>query len=141
MVQALAGLLLVWLGGFKLFEWVMRGCIALMFVVVMVTAARLWPGTIEVMGGLWPRLPAGRDGLSWTLALIGGVGGTLTVLCYGYWIRAAGRVGVEALPATRIDLALGYAPCPICLPISAACWESWRWRRRRLIAASPIASI
>lgn len=107
--QALAGLLLVWLGGFKLFEWVMRGCIALMFVVVMVTAARLWPGTIEVMGGLWPRLPAGRDGLSWTLALIGGVGGTLTVLCYGYWIRAAGRVGVEALPATRIDLALGYA--------------------------------
>ncbi|HEY0973858.1 MAG TPA: Nramp family divalent metal transporter [Solimonas sp.] len=108
-VHALAGLALVWFGGFRVFEWAMRICIALMFVVVIGTAAQLWPGASVVAQGLWPRLPVSSQGLGWTLALIGGVGGTLTVLCYGYWIRAAGRHGVEALRVTRIDLAAGYA--------------------------------
>lgn len=107
--HALAGLALVWIGGFRIFEWAMRICIALMFVVVLGTAARLWPGTFELAQGLWPRLPPTQQGLGWTLALIGGVGGTLTVLCYGYWIRAAGRVGIASLRTTRIDLAAGYA--------------------------------
>jgi hypothetical protein len=39
---------------------------------------------------------------------MGGVGGTLTVLCYGYWIREEGRQGVEDLRVCRIDLATGY---------------------------------
>jgi Mn2+/Fe2+ NRAMP family transporter len=108
-LHALAGLALVWIGGFRLFERVMRVCIALMFVVVLVTAARLWPGSDIVVEGLLPRLADTRDGLSWTLALIGGVGGTLTVLCYGYWMRAAGRENADALRVTRIDLAVGYA--------------------------------
>lgn len=109
-VHAIAGLLLVWFGGFRAFEWAMRLCIALMFVVVVGTAARLWPGTAEVAQGLLlPRLPDAPGALGWTLALIGGVGGTLTVLCYGYWIRAAGRRDPGALRATRIDLAAGYA--------------------------------
>jgi Mn2+/Fe2+ NRAMP family transporter len=108
-LHALAGLALVWIGGFRLFERVMRACIALMFVVVLVTAARLWPGSDIVVQGLLPRLADTRDGLSWTLALIGGVGGTLTVLCYGYWMRAAGREHADALRVTRIDLAVGYA--------------------------------
>ena len=43
------------------------------------------------------------------VALIGGVGGTLTVLCYGYWIREEGRHGVEHLRSCRIDLATAYA--------------------------------
>lgn len=107
-IHALAGLALVWFGGFRLFERVMRACIALMFVVVLVTAARLWPGTEVVAQGLLPRLAETRDGLSWTLALIGGVGGTLTVLCYGYWMRAVGRENATALRITRIDLGVGY---------------------------------
>jgi Mn2+/Fe2+ NRAMP family transporter len=108
-VHALAGLLLVWFGGFRVFEWAMRGCIAVMFVVVLVTAVRLWPGTTAIAAGLVPAIPDDPQGVSWTLALIGGVGGTLTVLCYGYWMRAAGRERVDALAATRIDLAAGYA--------------------------------
>jgi Mn2+/Fe2+ NRAMP family transporter len=50
----------------------------------------------------------GGQGLEWTVALIGGVGGTLTVLCYGYWIREEGRHGAEDLRVCRIDLAVGY---------------------------------
>ena len=48
-------------------------------------------------------------GLPWTIALMGGVGGTLTVLCYGYWIREEGRTGASALRTCRIDLGVGYA--------------------------------
>ncbi len=107
-VHALAGIGLVWFGGFRVFEWAMRACIALMFVVVLTTAARLWPGAAEVAQGFVPRIADAPNALSWTLALIGGVGGTLTILCYGYWIRAAGRAGPEALRETRIDLAAGY---------------------------------
>ena len=47
--------------------------------------------------------------MTWTVALIGGVGGTLTVLCYGYWIREEGRKGTEDLRMCRIDLGTGYA--------------------------------
>ena len=46
--------------------------------------------------------------MQWTVALLGGVGGTLTVLCYGYWIREEGRSGPEQLRTCRLDLAAGY---------------------------------
>lgn len=108
-LHALAGLLMIHFGGFALFVQIMRLCIALMFVVVLITALQLWPGAAVLIDGLQPRLPADRAGLNWTLALIGGVGGTLTVLCYGYWIQEAGRQGAGALRLCRIDLAVGYA--------------------------------
>jgi hypothetical protein len=39
---------------------------------------------------------------------MGGIGGTVTILCYGYWIREEGRRGAEDLLACRVDLAAGY---------------------------------
>ena len=108
-VHAVLGLLLVWFGGFRLFEWAMRACIAVMFLVVVATAVRLWPGSSAVVSGLLPKIPQQPEALGWTLALIGGVGGTLTVLCYGYWMAEVGRKGPEALAWCRIDLALAYS--------------------------------
>jgi Mn2+/Fe2+ NRAMP family transporter len=97
-------------GGFKLFEKVMGVCIGVMFIVVVVTAVLLAPGFLEILRGLFvPGIPdAGGSGVTWTLALLGGVGGTLTVLCYGYWIREAGRSGGEDLTLCRLDLGLAY---------------------------------
>ena len=91
------GVALVMRGGYRLFERVMRVCIAVMFLTVIVTAALLWPGTTEVMQGLLiPSIPQiDGEGLTWTVALIGGVGGTLTVLCYGYWLREEGLTKPE----------------------------------------------
>ena len=108
---SLAGLVLVWFGGYRLFETVMRVCIAVMLVTAVVAAGLLWPGTLAVLEGLFlPQIPeAGGQGLSWTLALIGGVGGTLTVLCYGYWLREEGRTQRDDLRVCRIDLATGYS--------------------------------
>jgi len=109
-LASVAGCGLVLAGGFKLFERVMSVCIAVMFVVVVVTAALLWPGTGEVLAGF---VPSGEslsgEGLEWSVALLGGIGGTLTVLAYGYWIREEGRAGAADVPLCRIDLGVGYA--------------------------------
>src|SRR5690606_880850 len=52
------GLVMVALGGYRLFEIAMRICIGVMFVTVVATAAVLWPGTAEVLQGLLvPRIP------------------------------------------------------------------------------------
>lgn len=107
---SVAGLALVLIGGFKLFEKIMAVCIGLMFATVLVTAALLWPGATDVMQGLFvPSIPqADGKGITWTIALIGGVGGTLTMLCYGYWIREKGRTQSNDIATCRIDLGVGY---------------------------------
>ena len=110
MICSLVGIGLVLKGGYRLFAVVMRVCIAVMFVTVVITAAALWPGTGVVLQGLLvPSIPDFSGlGLTWTVALIGGVGGTLTVLSYGYWLREDGRTGPEDLWICRIDLGAGY---------------------------------
>lgn len=107
---SLVGLLLVLVGGFKLFEKIMAICIGIMFVTVIVTAILLWPSTTAVLSGLLiPSIPDIQGtGVTWTVALIGGVGGTLTILCYGYWIKEMGREGTAFIKTCRIDLAAGY---------------------------------
>ena len=108
MAHSVLGVALVLGGGYKLIEKIMSVCIAVMFVAVAATAVMVGPDWSQVAAGLvCPRIPEG--GLVWTIALTGGVGGTLTVLCYGYWIREKGRTGPEALKTCRIDLAVAYA--------------------------------
>lgn len=108
---SIIGLILVRIGGFSLFQRMMSICIGVMFVTVMVTAALLWPGTSEILQGIFiPSIPqADASGIAWTIALIGGVGGTVTILCYGYWIREQGRTQAEDIKICRIDLGVAYA--------------------------------
>jgi Mn2+/Fe2+ NRAMP family transporter len=107
--SGLVGLVLVWRGGYALFEQLMRICIILMFVSVLTTALRLWPGAGQILQGFIPRVPdGGQQTVTWIVALIGGIGGTLTVLCYGYWLREEGMTKPKDLRACRIDLASGY---------------------------------
>jgi Mn2+/Fe2+ NRAMP family transporter len=108
--SSIIGLIMVYKGGYPLFEKAMHVCIGVMFVTAVVTAGLLWPGTAAVLQGLFvPGIPdLDGEGLTWTIALIGGVGGTVTVLSYGYWIREEGRMDSEDLPTCRIDLAAGY---------------------------------
>ena len=107
-IHSFAGVLLVVVGGFRLFERLMGLSIAVMFVTVLTTAFLIRPDLGEVVRGLtFPTIPEG--GLGWVLGLLGGVGGTVTLLSYGYWIREVERTGSQGLRACRIDLALGYA--------------------------------
>lgn len=109
-LSSIIGVAFVYVGGYRLFEKIMTVCILVMFGTVVLTAALLWPGTADVMKGLFlPSIPNfDTTGLTWTIALIGGVGGTVTVLCYGYWIREEGRIHSDDIPVCRIDLTSGY---------------------------------
>ena len=40
--------------------------------------------------------------------VLGGVGGTVTLLSYGYWIRETGRSGRDGIRTCRIDLTVAY---------------------------------
>ena len=107
---SLLGLVMVRLGGYRLFEKVMSACIALMFVTVVVTAILLRPDIGPLLSGLvWPSIPQIHgDGLPWTIALIGGyvmtalfgicmvvIGSTIEVQGRGATliIQLAGRLG------------------------------------------------
>lgn len=107
---SLGALALVQLGGYRVFERAMRVLIAAMFVTVVVSAALVAGSWADILTGLvTPRLPDTPDALTWAVALAGGVGGTLTIVCYGYWMREDGLEGEEALPRCRADLVVGYA--------------------------------
>ena len=108
---SLVGLAMVRIGGYRLFEKVMGFFIAVMFLTVLITAILLKPPLGAVLKGLaLPSIPdLAGNGLSWTIALMGGVGGTVTVLCYGYWIREEGRGSAEDLAGCRFDLGVAYA--------------------------------
>ncbi len=101
--------LMVLLGGFKLFAKVMQGCAVLLFITVMISLCQ-FDLTLEQLKGLFiPMIPLHiPQSVNWTIALIGGVGGTLTVICYGYWIAEVGRVERCDLKKCRIDLGIGY---------------------------------
>lgn len=106
------GVVLVRGGGYQLFQRVMKACIGVMFAIVVLTGILVlvqdWPLVVAQLGAHRQPVLAGT-GLAWTVALIGGVGGTVTILSYGYWIREEGREGMGALRACRTDLAIGYA--------------------------------
>jgi Mn2+/Fe2+ NRAMP family transporter len=106
-LHSLAGLALVWVGGFRLFEKIMSVCIALMFCTVMTTAVLIRPDWSAIGRGLvMPSIPAGS--LPWILGVLGGVGGSVTLLSYGYWVREVGRSGRAGVRQCRIDLGVGY---------------------------------
>ncbi len=108
-LHSLLGLLLVYWGGYRLFEKLMGFCIGLMFITVITTAILLKPEWHQVINGLTlPTLPQSQEELTWTIALMGGIGGTVTILSYGYWIREKGRLTPKELSVCRLDLATGY---------------------------------
>ena len=106
-VHSLAGAALVLWGGFQLFEIIMSVCIGIMFVTVLATAVLIEPEWGAVVQGLVPSIPDGEE--AWVLAVLGGVGGTVTLLSYGYWIREQNRRGREDVRTCRIDLLVSQA--------------------------------
>ena len=104
-IHVLFGLGLVLKGKYKLFEKIMSMMITIMFFSVMVTAVML----VATKGiNLDFRWSYSSMEINWIFAVLGGVGGTLTIICYGYWIKEIGRSGPEGLEQSRTDLVLSY---------------------------------
>jgi Mn2+/Fe2+ NRAMP family transporter len=106
-VHSLAALVLVASGRYELFERVMKVLIAVMVVTLLVAVALVGPDLGAALRGLIPSLPQRSAAAS--LSLMGGVGGSVTLLSYGYWIREKGWGGGGVLGRVRLDLAVGYA--------------------------------
>jgi len=106
---SLVGLVLAGRGTWALFERLMQAGIVVMFVAVIATAALVADDAPALARGLaLPAIPDLPGAVGWTVALIGGVGGTLTVIGYGYWLRETGRDRAGDLALARADLAIGY---------------------------------
>lgn len=108
MAQSLLAAVLVLYGRYRLLERLMKFFIALMFAVVLYCAIALQPDWLAVLRGmLLPRLPQGS--VLFLLGVIGGVGGSVTLLSYGYWMRERGWDGAQHLCRMRLDLLVAYA--------------------------------
>lgn len=107
MICGVVGLGLVWFGSYALFEKIMTVLVGVMFVTVVGLAVLVTPSLPSLAAGLVPSLPGGSA--FYTLGLIGGVGGTITMAAYGYWITAKGWRGPAWMSVMRLDNRVAYA--------------------------------
>jgi Mn2+/Fe2+ NRAMP family transporter len=106
-IHSLVALLLVYAGRYQLVESLMKFLIGMMFAIVCISAVLVQPDWGEIIKSLiLPRLPPGSIAL--ILGVIGGVGGTVTLLSYGYWIREKNWTGRQFYKKARTDLAVAY---------------------------------
>ncbi|MDQ4117695.1 MAG: Nramp family divalent metal transporter [Actinomycetota bacterium] len=106
MIAGVLGLVLVWLQRYAVFEKFMTVLVLIKFVSVVFVAFLVGPDLGALASGLVPRLPSGS--VVYVLGLIGGVGGTITMASYGYWLFAKGWKGPRWLSMMRLDNAVGY---------------------------------
>jgi Mn2+/Fe2+ NRAMP family transporter len=105
-ITGLVGLAFVWFGRYAAVEKIMMVFVGVMFVVVVFVAVRVGPDLPAAVAGLWPTLPDGS--ILYTLGLIGGVGGTITMAAYGYWVNAKGWTNPSWITMMRLDNRVAY---------------------------------
>ncbi len=105
-LSGLAGLALVWFGRYEIFEKVCAALVGLMFVTMVGAAVMTVPNLGEIIAGLVPWIPEG--GMVNVLSLAGGVGGTITLAAYGYWIREKGWTTPAFMRVMRSDNVVAY---------------------------------
>ena len=104
--SGLLGLALVWAGTYAFFEKIIALLVGIMFVAVVGSAAVTLPNLGEIANGLVPRIPQGS--LFYVLGLAGGVGGTITLAAYGYWLKEKGWNHPRWMTIMRIDNSMAY---------------------------------
>jgi len=105
--HSLIGCALVWVGGYAWFEKLMKLLVAIMGFSMLLCALLIvtdWP--IVVKGLLLPSIPAASG--TYVLSIIGGIGGSITMLSYNYWMREEQIRGPGHLGYVRGDIAIAY---------------------------------
>ncbi|ANG98717.1 iron transporter [Brucella pseudogrignonensis] len=105
-VSGLLGLALVWSGKYEFFEKVLTAMVIMMFISMVAAAAMTMPNLLEVLSGLKPVIPPGS--MLNVLSVAGGVGGTITLAAYGYWLREKGWETPRYMKVMQIDNAMAY---------------------------------
>ncbi|MBL8019879.1 MAG: Nramp family divalent metal transporter [Leptospirales bacterium] len=100
-VQGILALSLLSLRGYETFERMIKGLVVLTFALILYAGFSVLPSlSIEAQS-----LKA--DGAV-MIALVTGIGGTLTILSYGYWLRESHEDSPKALNSMRLDCSVGY---------------------------------
>jgi Mn2+/Fe2+ NRAMP family transporter len=103
--HALAAFVMVLAGRYDRFLAIIKAFIALQFAAVLSAALLIALSSGADWSGFTAREPFSAAA---TLSLIGGVGGTVTLLSYGYWMREAGWAGRGRLTSARRDLTVSF---------------------------------
>ncbi len=106
-LTGLVALGFVWFNQYAALEKVMTVLVGVMFVTVVSLAVMLARHVPDAVTGLEPVLPPGS--VLYTLGLIGGVGGTITMAAYGYWANAKGWRDATWMRVMRRDNRVAYA--------------------------------
>jgi len=107
-LHSIVAFALVLSGRYALFERVMSILAAFMVASLLASAAFFVRDLGAVARGLLlPSFPAGSG--TAILGLVGGIGGSVSLLAYGYWIRERGWTGPTVARRVRLDLAVAYA--------------------------------
>lgn len=110
-VTAVVSFGLLMIGKYSLFEKLMVVLVGVMFVTIVGAAALTAPSLGDIASGFTFSMPGGS--LLYILGLIGGVGGTLTLASYGYWLRDKGYSGAKWMSTMRLDVIVGYIMTPL----------------------------
>lgn len=105
-IAAVISLGLVWMNAYGVFEKVMAVMVGLMVISMVGAAILTVPNLLEILKGLKPWIPEG--GMVNVLSLGGGVGGTITLAAYGYWLREKGWSTPKFMRVMRIDNTVAY---------------------------------
>ncbi|MGO1979180.1 Nramp family divalent metal transporter [Brachybacterium tyrofermentans] len=105
-LTGLLGAAVVWLGRYRRLELIIAVLVGVMFVTVVGAAAVTVPNLGQIAAGLIPRIPDG--GLIYALSIAGGVGGTITLAAYGYWLSAKGWSTPRWMRVMRLDNSVAY---------------------------------
>ena len=106
-IHTLIGFLFVYFGGYGNFEKLMKLLVGVMAFSILVCALLTLQNPLDAAQGLvLPSIPLGSG--TYVLSLIGGVGGSITMLSYNYWMREENMKGAGFLSYVRGDIAVAY---------------------------------
>ncbi|MFM8534833.1 MAG: Nramp family divalent metal transporter [Acidimicrobiia bacterium] len=106
-MHSLIGGGVVLLGGYNSFEKLMKILVGIMGFSILFCAIFMLGQPLPALKGLLiPTIPAGSG--TYVLSLIGGVGGSITMLSYNYWMREENMRGSGFLSFVRGDIAIAY---------------------------------
>jgi Mn2+/Fe2+ NRAMP family transporter len=100
------GAAFVLVGGFAGFDKAIKVLVGIMGFTVLTCAALTFSAPLETLRGMVPIIPSGSA--VYVLSLVGGIGGSITMLGYSYWMREEKIAGPGCLKFVRGDLSVAY---------------------------------
>src|SRR5690625_1574101 len=106
-VHTVGGFLFIWFGRYKFFEQFITVLVGIMFTTIVGSAVMLLLSLSEIPSEAL--IPSITDGsIIRIFSIVGGIGGTLALAAYGYWIRDKGWKTKDMVPTMSLDVGDAY---------------------------------